>query len=566
MLQKVRLGQLLRERAYLDAKQLEAALSEQRQSQRKLGEILLKLGYITQVQLNEALAIQAGIECVKLTDLQVESACLSLVPAELASKHCVLPVMRVDGQLSVAMVDPFNCLALQELRTVTGMGIRRFWAEPKALEKAILKHYGSSVARMLDRLAPAEHIRKEEEQEDYSAAKLSELARQPSLVNLVNLILLEAIDARASDIHIEPFELMLKIKYRIDGMLVEKSPSPKRLQAAIVSRIKIMANMNIAERFVPQDGHIEFAGKRGKIDMRVSTVPTIFGESVTIRLLDRSAALIQLSELGMSSSNYASFQQCIQKPHGIILVTGPTGSGKTTTLYAALNNVYTPALKIITIEDPVEYQLNGVIQMPVNPKRGLTFATGLRHILRQDPDVVMVGEIRDSETAEIAIRAALTGHLVLSTLHTNDSAGAINRLIDMGVEPFLLASSLEAVIAQRIVRKICPACKEPHKPQEAIVRSVMGGNGEAAKAKFYHGAGCVECNGSGTRGRTGIFEVLRISDELRQMISSRQTNEDKIKRAATDFSSMRQDGVSKALAGVTSIEEVLRVTQSIETQ
>ncbi len=314
---------------------------------------------------------------------------------------------------------------------------------------------------MLDNLTPEEAHAEAEEIADaeFSAAKLQEMAREPSLINLVNLIILEAIDAKASDIHIEPFEHEVKIKYRIDGLLQERSPSSKRLRAAITSRIKIMGDMNIAERFVPQDGHIEFTGRKGRVDIRVSTVPTVYGESIVMRLLDKTASLLELEELGMDPISLEGFGLLLKKNHGIILVTGPTGCGKTTTLYASLQRIYSPTVKMITIEDPVEYQLDGINQMPVNPKRGLTFATGLRHILRHDPDIVMVGEIRDGETANIAIRAALTGHLVFSTLHTNDAPGAVTRLIDMGVEPFLLASSLEGVLAQRLVAEFAQSAK-----------------------------------------------------------------------------------------------------------
>lgn len=555
----------MREKSYLDDSQLEYALTEQKTHRRRLGQILLDLGYITRAQLNEALALQAGIERISLADISVNTEIVNLVPAELVSKYDVLPMWQEDGRLSVAMTNPFDTQAIEDLRVVTGCPIRRYYAHPREMENAILKFYGSSVARMLDDLAPVEKQPEAEfDNNDYSPAKLHELAREPSLVNLVNLILLEAIDERASDVHIEPFERQLKIKYRIDGMLVEKAPSPKRLQAAIVSRIKIMANMNIAERFVPQDGHFEFAGRGGKVDIRVSTVPTIFGESVTLRILDRSASLIGLEELGMNSQTLAGFNQCLTKAHGIVLVTGPTGSGKTTTLYAALNKIYTPSLKIITIEDPVEYQLEGIIQMPVNPKRGLTFATGLRHIVRQDPDIVMVGEIRDRETADIAIRAALTGHLVFSTLHTNDAPGAVTRLIDMGVEPFLLASSLEAVLAQRLVRKVCSVCKRAYNPDKNLISSLNQTVALPPGKELYSGQGCNECNQTGMRERTGIFELLRITEPLRQLIAARPTTEQISKAAPPDHVSMRHDGIAKVLDGITTPEEVLRVTQAAD--
>jgi len=347
-------------------------------------------------------------------------------------------------------------------------------------------------------------------------------------------------------------------------MLIEKSTSPKRLQAAIISRIKIMAGMNIAERYIPQDGHIEFSTGRGKVDLRVSTVPSVWGEAVVMRILDRSNALIALHDLGMSTEMLEGFTQALSKTHGIILVTGPTGSGKTTTLYASLNHIYNPALKIITVEDPVEYQLEGVVQMPINPRRGLTFGRGLRHILRQDPNIIMVGEIRDKETAEIAIRAALTGHLVLSTLHTNNAAGAITRLIDMGVEPFLLASSLEGVLAQRLVRKIYPSCRKPYKPDEMLLANLNNSITIPPDASLYHGTGCDDCNQTGMRGRNGIFEFLRITETLRKLIAERPTTEQIMAAAPSDYHPMRHDGIEKILAGMTTPEEVLRVTQGVE--
>lgn len=562
---KKKLGQLLCEKSYLDESGLEFALAEQKVEYRRLGQILLDLGYITQSQLNEALALQVGIEKVDLTNIFISSEIISLVPAELVSKYNILPLRLEDDQLTVAMTDPFKRQVIEELRLVTGCSVRRYYADPIDMDHAIMKFYGSNVARMLDDLVPAEQRANPNELNngDYSPAKLHELAREPSLVNLVNLIILEAIEARASDIHIEPFENEVKIKYRIDGMLVERAPSSKRLQAAIISRVKIMADMNIAERFVPQDGHIEFAGEKGRVDIRVSTVPTVYGESVELRLLDKTVSLIGLHELGMNAQCLEGFDQCLHKNHGIVLVTGPTGCGKTTTLYAALKKIYSPAVKMITIEDPVEYQLEGINQIPVNPKRGLTFATGLRHILRHDPDIVMVGEIRDTETANIAIRAALTGHLVFSTLHTNDAPGAVTRLLDMGVEPFLLASSLEAVLAQRLVRKICPKCKEPYRPDDNLIRSLNCSMDIQPGTSFYHGAGCNECNQTGMSGRTGIFEMLRITHKLRELIANRPTTEHIIKEAPADHISMVHDGVSKVLEGITSPEEILRVAKSI---
>jgi type IV pilus assembly protein PilB len=564
VIKRKRLGELLCERAYLDETGLDVALAEQKVKPRRLGQILLELGYVTQAQLNEALSFQAGIEKIELSGMSVAVEVIGLVPADLVSKYNILPLWREDGRLAVAMVDPFQPQVMEDLRLVTGCLVQRYYADPVQLENAILKFYGSNVARMLDDLAPVEQRGAEDSGNgDFSPAKLHELAREPSLVNLVNLVILEAIEARASDIHIEPFEREVKIKYRIDGILVEKAPSSKRLHAAIISRIKIMANMNIAERFVPQDGHIEFMGKGGRIDIRVSTVPTVWGEAVELRLLDKSASLMNLTDLGMNSQTLDGFSKCLRKTHGIVLVTGPTGSGKTTTLYAALNRIYSPAVKMITIEDPVEYQLEGINQMPVNPKRGLTFATGLRHILRHDPDIIMVGEIRDRETADIAIRAALTGHLVFSTLHTNDAAGAVTRLIDMGVEPFLLASSLEGILAQRLVRKICPKCKELYHPDESLLKTLNGSAMIEPGARFYRGAGCNNCNQTGMTGRAGIFELLRITGRVRELIPTRPSSEQIAREAPADHISMVRDGIGKALQGQTTLEEIFRVAKTI---
>ena len=560
-----KLGLLLCEKSYLDQVQLDHALTEQQQNQCPLGHILLELGYISQIHLNEAIALQAGIERLNVGDINPNQQTISLVPAEMVTRYNIIPVGQNNGRLEVAMADPFNTQAIEELRVVTGLSVGRYYADPLDLERAVTKFYGSNIARMLENLAPKDSTPNGDlENGDYNAAKLHELAREPSLVNLVNLILLEAIDARASDVHIEPFEHQLNIKYRVDGTLIEKSTSPKRLQAAIISRVKIMAGMNIAERFVPQDGHIEFMGHQGKVDIRVSTVPTVFGESITLRILDRTASLISLEDLGMNKQTLAGFSQCLKKSHGLILVTGPTGSGKTTTLYASMNKIYTPSQKFITIEDPVEYQLEGIIQMPVNPKRGLTFANGLRHILRQDPDIIMVGEIRDRETADIAIRAALTGHLVFSTLHTNDAPGAITRLLDMGVESFLLASSLEAVLAQRLIRKTCPYCKEVYQPNDTLLRSLNGSVSYDDKITLYRGKGCHDCMNSGMRGRSGIFELLRITDDLQQLITTRPTTEQISRTAPPDHVVMRHDGIDKVLKGITTPEELLRVTQGLD--
>ncbi|MBU3728502.1 MAG: type II/IV secretion system protein, partial [Phycisphaerales bacterium] len=390
-------------------------------------------------------------------------------------------------------------------------------------------------------------------------------AEQPTLVNLVNLLILEAIQSRTSDIHVEPFESDLKVKYRVDGVLLEQPQPPKHLQAAIIGRIKIMAHMNIAERYVPQDGHITLRFEGRKVDIRVSTVPTIYGESVVMRILDKSNLKLDLVSLGMGEVHRAQMDRLIEKPHGLVLVTGPTGSGKTTTLYAALSKLYDPRKKIITIEDPVEYELTGINQIPVNPKRGLTFATGLRAILRQDPDVVLVGEIRDNETVDIAIRSALTGHLILSTLHTNDSISSVGRLVDMGAEPYLVASVLEGILAQRLGRRLCPFCRKRTPLSEDMRARLTAEEASLFTAgSSWSPGGCDECNGQGFKGRMGFFELVRVSPTLRTAIAQGRPINELRTLLGADFVTMRADGVRKAVEGSTTINEVLRATQQVD--
>lgn len=557
------LGQMLLKLGYLSDEQLSEGLALQRQQSRRLGELLCQLGHVDEQMVREALVRQAQLPEVDLETFQVDPRAIACVPAEVAFRHKVLPLAVHERTLDLAMADPFDRSIVESLRVLTGLRIERLYAPEAILLDVARRAYGSNVARMIADLdGPA--LPAGEAGEEELSLQLQELAREPSVVNLVNLVLVEAIETRASDVHVEPFEKDLKIKYRIDGILHEMSPPPKRLQPAIISRIKVMAGMNIAERFVPQDGHIAFHSPRGKIDLRVATVPTLFGESVVMRILDRSSAMIDMEHLGLNAACRKQLSYLLQRPHGILLVTGPTGSGKTTTLYAALNQIYTPEKKIITIEDPVEYQLDGVNQIPVNRKRGLTFADGLRAIVRQDPDIIMIGEIRDRETADIAIRSAMTGHMVFSTLHTNDAAGAVTRLLDMGVEPFLLASSLEGVLAQRLVRTICPECKEPCRPDEVVLQRIGSYAADAKNEQFYHGAGCRACRQTGYVGRLGIFELLRVTAEVRDAITRRASADQIAAVAPPDHQPMRQDGYRKAVEGVTTLEEVLRVTQDTQ--
>ena len=557
------LGQMLLEKGQLTEPALAEALSLQSASGERLGRLLSRLGHVDQQTVREALVEQAHLPRVDIENLRIDPKVAAVVPAEVVFRHKVLPISTHNRTLSVAMADPFDWTAVELLRVLTGLRIDRHYCPEAELLEAGRRLYGSSVARMIADLDAPQAVQASEEELTH---QLQEMAREPSIVNLVNLVILEAIEARASDIHIEPFEKDIKVKYRIDGVLHEMSPPPKRFHPAMTSRVKIMASMNIAERFIPQDGHITFSTVKGKIDLRVATVPTVFGECVVMRILDRATAMIEMERLGLNENCLKQLSYLLQRPHGIILVTGPTGSGKTTTLYAALNRIYTPQKKIITIEDPVEYQLEGINQIPVNRKRGLDFANGLRAIVRQDPDIIMVGEIRDRETADIAIRSALTGHLVFSTLHTNDACGAVTRLLDMGVEAYLLASSLEGVLAQRLVRTICPHCKAPHHPGPEILQRIGRSAGNGDTGTFFRGQGCRSCRQTGYIGRRGIFELLRTTPAVRDAIVRRATASEIAAVAPKDHHPMREDGFSMAAEGITTVEEVLRVTQDTQTE
>jgi type II secretion system protein E len=456
------------------------------------------------------------------------------------------------------MADPLDIHAMDDLRLLTGMDISPVLASPGEIRRFGEQFY---LSRMLQGVQEAE--RAVEDEDSLDVADLQKMAKEELVIQMVNLIINQAIQDRASDIHIEPFEKELRVRYRVDGVLHEVNAPPKRYHAAIVSRIKILADLNIAERRLPQDGRMRIRSAGRQIDLRISTVPTVYGESLVMRILDKQTAMLGLTDLGMEATIFSKFRRLIQEPHGIILVTGPTGSGKTTTLYAALQEIYSTEKKIITVEDPVEYQLTGVNQIQVHPQIGLTFASGLRSIVRQDPDIIMVGEIRDHETVEISIHAALTGHLVFSTLHTNDAAGAVNRLLDMGAEPYLIASSLIGTVAQRLVRINCPACKEPYEEKPEVLRDI-GIDPEMLKDKpLMRSRGCPECRGVGFRGRSGIYEMLVIDEQIRRMIVER-TPATLVKQHAQqnqNMVSMLQDGRNLVLRGSTTIQEAMRVCQ-----
>lgn len=488
--------------------------------------------------------------------LDVSMEAVRVLPANFAKHHGVLPLKIENGVLHVASVSPGNEKIIDDIRLLTGLEVSESGATEAQVFARIAECYQVTVEKMIENLAPQNGSKSEAS----TLHDIEVMANEPTVVNLVNVIVSTAVRERASDIHIVPFESSIQLRYRIDGLLQEKPPPPRNLHAAIVSRIKIMADMNIAERFMPQDGHIQIHHRGARVDIRVGSMPTIYGESLVLRLLEKSSAPLTAEDLGLDKDRSELLQRLVAKPHGLFLATGPTGSGKTTSLYSILRNIYTPELKILTIEDPVEYELPGVAQIPVRPSRDFTFATGLRAILRQDPDVVMVGEIRDSETAEIAIRAALTGHQVFSTLHTNDSTGAVTRLIDMGIEAFLISSALEGVLAQRLLRRICPGCRAESPVSHSMSEEMEALGGQKIVGTFYRGGGCEDCRGTGYRGRIGIFELLPLTNELRELILQKRSNAELKAAARQTMMTMHEDALRKAAAGMTTLEEILRVS------
>ncbi len=497
-----------------------------------------------------------GGRTVSLARLEVAPEVIRLLPADFVKRHRVFPFEIRNGTMAIATAEPGNQRVIDDIRLLTGLEVSEAEAPVAEVLEKIAECYQVTVEQMIENLSPETGTAVESR----NLHDIEVMANEPTVINLVNVIISTALRERASDIHLVPFEETLQLRYRIDGLLQEKPPPPKQLHAALVSRVKIMADMNIAERFMPQDGHIQIHHRGSRVDIRVGTMPTIYGESLVMRLLEKNTKLLSPIELGLDPVRAGIMGKLVEKPHGLFLTTGPTGSGKTTTLYAILQGIYAPEKKILTIEDPVEYELAGVAQIPVRPSRNFTFANGLRAILRQDPDVVMVGEIRDSETAEIAIRAALTGHQVFSTLHTNDAAGAVTRLIDMGVEAFLISSSLEGVLAQRLVRRICPHCKAEWDVPPALKEKIEMLSSHRLEGKFYHGSGCDECRGTGYRGRIGIFELLALNTEIRELILQRRSSAELKAAARKTMITMHEDAVLKAAAGITTLDEILRVS------
>jgi general secretion pathway protein E len=554
------LGEILLRARVITGDVLEEGLARATRERRRIGDTLVAMGAATATDVLQAVAVQQEIAFLSAEELPSTPPLVKELSPKYLRQYLACPIAVDGATITVATAEPTNPLLLDDLRQTLGLSIRLCVAPAAPILEAIERAYGANTAlqkivegmgSVSDRDAPPED----------DVNHLRDMAFEAPVVRLVNLLVEEALTADASDIHIEPFEDSLRVRYRIDGLLYDQEAPPRRLQAALTSRIKIMAEMNIAERRLPQDGRIRVTAAGGRrVDIRVSTVPTIHGESIVMRLLDRSSVFLPFDRLGFSGPTAQAFEALIHRPHGILLVTGPTGSGKTTTLYAGLDKINRPDLKIITVEDPVEYQLKGINQIPVRPKIGLSFAAGLRHIVRQDPDVIMVGEIRDLETAEISIQAALTGHLVFSTLHTNDAPAAVTRLQDMGCEPYLLSSVLNGVLAQRLVRRICAACRAPDHadPAELLALGVT----DATGVELFRGKGCDECRGTGYRGRTGIYELFRITDEARSLIV-RKAPAGEIRRYAVEHGmvTLREDAWAKACSGQTTVAEILRVTQ-----
>ncbi|MCX7018697.1 MAG: ATPase, T2SS/T4P/T4SS family [bacterium] len=559
------LGQILVMSGKLDADDLELALREHGKTGDRLASVLAKLGMVSDEDIQKALAQQMQMPYVKISDMQIRKEIIERIPAKLVNHYHLVPIDQHNGTIRVAVSDPLDIHKLDDLRLMLKLEVEPVVATSKEIDEAIKKYYGigaDTMEELMEDKGSGVSIDVETE-----VADIDEMAEDASIVRFVNQIIAEAMNDRGTDIHVEPLEHELRIRYRIDGMLYEAAipPSIKRFQSAIISRIKIMADMNIAERRLPQDGKIKTKWQDKEFDLRVSTLPTPYGESISIRILSRDSELVSLNKLGLDEHNIKLLRRMINKPHGILFVTGPTGSGKSTTLYAVLSEINTIDKKILTVEDPIEYRISGVTQVQVVPQIDLTFARVLRTMLRQDPDVIMVGETRDPETAQAAIRAALTGHLVFSTLHTNDAAGAVSRLLDMGIEPFLVASSVEGLVAQRLVRVLCPECKQQFTPPPEALRRFKVNNLDIEGAVFMRPVGCEKCRYTGFRGRTAIYEIIKIDEEIKPLVVDRQpSNVIKKQALAAGMRTIREDGWMKVRAGTTTFDEVLRVTMEDE--
>jgi type IV pilus assembly protein PilB len=562
-----RIGRILTKMGKVTRDQVNEALALQEKNRAPLGQLLVELGYVNHDDVNLALAAQAGMETVNLEDFDLSDEVIREIPSEMAMAYHILPLShdKETNTLVVAMKTADNFRALDDLRLLMGFNVNAVVAPADQLEKLIQTYYGEDEESVLSLIAELGDDQELEELADRGESidlqDQIEMADDNRVKRLLNLVLLQAIKDKASDIHFEPFEDEFKMRYRIDGVLYEMIPPPKYLAMPIVSRVKVMSNLDIAERRMPQDGRIELVVNNAPVDLRVAVLPTMFGESVVMRILDRGNVQLDLDRIGMRPDDLETFRQLIHKPNGIVVVTGPTGSGKTTTLYAALNELNEPTEKILTVEDPVEYDIDGLVQVQVKPDVGLTFAAALRSFLRQDPDIILVGETRDLETAQIAVQASLTGHLVFTTLHTNDAPSSIARLLDLGLEPFLLTATMEGIAAQRLVRTICARCKEPYTPHEEELMQLQLLPEDLDGRQLYRGRGCDYCNQSGYKGRLGLFEIMVLDDELREMIMQNASTQ--VLRAEAKkrgLRTLRQSGLLALYDGLTTIEEVVRGT------
>ena len=553
--------EFLREQRLVGADQLNELNEEHKATGKPLADVVVDLGIIEKSELLRRIADHLGYDFLGELPGQFPGEAIAAVTGKLARNYGVMPLRADDQNIDLLVTDPFNTQAVDDLTFALGRSVRLFFADPDKVDVQIKQHYGEDEESIDDLLQEISSGGLVTEGRELSEHDIESMAEQTPIIRFVNLVVGQAIRDKASDTHFEPFEHEFKIRYRIDGALYEMAPPPKALALPIISRIKVLASLNIAERRIPQDGRIKITLGGRQVDLRVSTLPTQFGESVVLRVLDQSAVQLDISQLGMPEDVINGIQEIIRRPNGIFIVTGPTGSGKTTTLYSGLRIINTADLKLLTAEDPVEYEIEGIMQVPVNPLVGLTFASALRSFLRQDPDVIMVGEIRDLETAQIAIQASLTGHLVLSTLHTNDSAGAVTRLIDMGVEPFLIASTLEAVLAQRLVRRVCTQCKSSYEPAPELLSQLGVKRENVGDRQFFYGKGCPVCTQTGYRGRLGIYEWLRMSEAVRDLVVQRSpTLVIRQKALEQGMRTLRDDGLRAIFDGNTTIEEVIKYT------
>lgn len=556
--------ELCRDQHLVPASNLDDLNEEHKATGKPVADLLIEMGFITKDALLRKVAEQLGMEFLESHGGDIPAEVVGAVQGSLARMYGVVP-LRADSQsIDLLAIDPFNSQIIDDLTFALGKDVRIVVADPGRVEGLLKLHYGdddATIDDLLKEMSSDDHDGPGKAEKELSEHDLESMAGQTPIVRFVNLVIGQAIKDKASDIHFEPFEHEFKIRYRIDGALYEMAPPPKHLALPITSRVKVLAGLNIAERRIPQDGRIKLTLGGRSVDLRVSTLPTQFGESVVLRVLDQAAVQLDITALGMPTDVYEGITEIIKRPNGIFIVTGPTGSGKTTTLYSALRVINTPDLKLLTAEDPVEYEIEGIMQVPVNHAVGLTFAAALRSFLRQDPDVIMVGEIRDLETAQIAIQASLTGHLVLSTLHTNDAPGAVTRLVDMGVEPFLIASSLEAVLAQRLVRRVCKSCRTPYEPPAALLQQLGIDPVDIGNREFFYGKGCEQCSNSGYKGRMGVYEWLRMSEGVRDLVVQRaSTLVIKQKALEQGMRTLRDDGLRAIFDGATSIEEIIKYT------